>query len=54
MMKGHRDLNQPLKEFFLPGRCGTPDVFKHLVGVKKLALVEQRNAVREFLRVDVC
>ena len=40
MMKGDRDLNHPLKKLLVLGRGGPPDVFKNLVSIKKLGVVE--------------
>jgi hypothetical protein len=41
MMKGHRHLNEPLKELPIGRRRCTPDVLEHLMGVEVVGRVEQ-------------
>jgi len=51
MMEGHGDLHQPLKKLLLRGGRAVPDIFERLMRLKKLGLVEQLNAAREFFKI---
>jgi hypothetical protein len=48
MMKGNRNLHEPLPDFLLFVRGSSPDVFQHLMSVEKLSFIEQRDPVEVF------